>query len=228
MVLQVLIIEDDESFAEILECRLRSFIGDMKMQTFGNLADARAALADGREGLFDLVVLDEYLPDGRGIDLLAEGWFNGLAVLAVSSDDAPELPGAFLQVGAAHFLQKMAVFEPLFKPLVQGILDRNRIQCQLQQARVDRAVMATVKTLLGTLRHEINNPLEAVLGAAYVLQTSPLSTAEQREAAALVDSSGKRIKHVVDELSKAVSLEKVTKAAQGVFQVPGDRPWGEK
>lgn len=228
MAFQILMIDDDEAFKKILERRLRSFIPDMEVRSFGNLTTARAYLGSESELPFDLVVLDEHLPDGRGVELLMEGWFESLAVLAVSSDDAPEIPRGALQAGAAYFLNKTAVSEPLFKPLVQGILDRNKLQRQLNQTKIDRAVMDTVKTLLGTLRHEINNPLGAVLGAAYLLRTSAHATPEQKEAAELVDSSGKRIKHVLEELSKAVSLERVTKANQEVFQVPGDKPWGEK
>lgn len=222
---QVLIIDDDASFRKILERRLRSFIQEMTVTSFDNLTAAREFLSSQKEMAFDLVILDEHLPDGRGVELLDEGRFESLAVLAVSSDDAPEIPGRSLKAGAAYFLNKMHVSEPLFKPLVQGIIDRNKLQQQLNQHKIDRAIMDTVKTLLGTLRHEIYNPLGAVLGAAYILRTSPHASAEQKEAADLVDSSGKRIKHVLDELSKAVSLEPVTKANQKVFHIPGDKPW---
>jgi len=226
MALQVLIIDDDLSFKRLLELRLKSFIPDLAVTHFSNLTDARNFLSS-RDVVFDLVILDEHLPDGRGVELLNEGRFGDIAVLSVSSDDDPAIPGASMQAGAAYFLGKVHVSEPLFKPLVRGIIDRNQIQRELTRARMNAVVMDTVKTLVATLRHEINNPLGAVLGATYLIRHAPAGSAEQKEAADLVDSSGKRIKHVLDQLCAAIEMEPVTKADQKVFHIPGDKPWGE-
>ena len=221
----VLFIDDDASFKRLLELRLKSFMPDMVVTNFDNLTAVRKFLSQDNRPLFDLVVLDEHLPDGRGVELMQEGWFADLAVLSVSSDDAPEIPGASVSAGAKFFLNKSRISEPLFKPLVQGIIDRNKLQRELDQTKLDSAVIDTVKTLVGTLRHEINNPLGAVLGAAYILQRANASHPEQVEAATLIESSGQRIKHVLDELCKAIELEPIQKAHQKVFHIPGDAPW---
>ena len=221
---QVLIIDDDVSFKRLLELRLKSFIPDLTVTHFAALTPAREFLA-GAPPHFDLVILDEHLPDGRGVELLNEGRFKDIAVLSVSSDDDPAIPGASMQAGAAYFLSKVSVTEPLFKPLVRGIIDRNQIQRQLADARVAAAINDTVKTLVATLRHEINNPLGAVLGATYLLQNLPAGSAQQKEAADLVEASSKRIKHVLDQLCSAMAVEPVTKAEHKVFHIPGDAPW---
>ena len=219
----ILIIDDDSSFRRLLELRIKSFIPDAKIIHQESLASAREFL--GREKDFDLVILDEHLSDGRGVDLLREGWFQDLAVLSVSSDENPQIPGASLQAGATYFLNKIGVSEPLFQPLVQGIIDRNRLQRELSKARLDAVVTETVRTLVATLRHEINNPLGAVLGAAYLMRSAPSATPQQKEAAELVEASGKRIKHVLDELCKAILVQPVQKADHRVFHIPGDKPW---
>lgn len=228
MTFQVLIIDDDSSFRKILELRLKSFISEMSLKTFDNLTKARTFLKENNKPYFDLVIIDEHLPDGRGVEMIGEGWFEDLAVLSVSSDTAPEIPGSAVQAGATYFLNKVHVSEPLFKPLVEGIIERNRMRQELNKVKLDGAIIETVKTLVGTLRHEINNPLGAVLGAAYLLRKDQKASKEQKEAAELVESSGKRIKYVLDELCQAVALEPVTKANQKVFHVPGDKPWGEE
>lgn len=226
MTCYILIIDDDASFRKIVQMRLKSFIPDLNLEQVDSLAKAREALKEKQK--YDLVVLDEHLSDGRGLDLLKEGWFEDLAVLSVSSDDHPSIPGASLGAGATFFLNKMRVSEPLFQPLVQGIIDRNRLQRELGQARLQQEKVKTVKTLVATLRHEINNPLGAVLGAAYLLSNRPGATPEQRETAELVEKSGKRIKYVLDELCKAMEIEAVTKADHAVFHIPGDKPWDDK
>jgi signal transduction histidine kinase len=228
MSFSVLLIDDDASFKKILERRLRSFIDDMVVTSFDSLTAARDYLNGHDAQNFDLVIIDEHLPDGRGVELLSEGRFEGLAVLSVSSDPSPEIPGSLMQAGATYFLPKTSVSEPLFRPLVLGILDRNKLQRELTRARTERERAETVKTLVATLKHEINNPLGAVLGAAFLLRNSGDVTEDQKQAAELVESSGKRIKHVLDELCTAVAIEPVTKADHKVFHIPGDKPWDEK
>ena len=223
----ILIIEDDPSFRKLLEVRLKSFLTDPVFTTFSSIGDARKALQHVPDSPFDIVVLDQNLPDGKGIVLLEEGLLEGLAVLAMSSDDDPEMPGANIRAGATFFISKSRISEPLFKPLVQGIIERNRLQKELSEARVNLAVMDTVKTLVSTLKHEINNPLGAVIGAAYLLKTVPNSTPKEQELVQLVETSSSRIKHVMEQLSEAVDLKPVLKANHKVFQVPGDKPWDE-
>jgi signal transduction histidine kinase len=224
MSFQVLVIDDDVSFRKIIEVRLNAILPDAKIFCFGTLEAVRNYLTSDKRRV-DLVILDEHLPDGRGIEFLSEGWFEGLAVLCVSSDTSPEIPGATIKAGAAYFLSKVHVSEPLFSPLVQGIIERNSLQHELRRAQLDQAILDTVRTLVATLRHEINNPLGAVLGAAYLLRNSPEVSDKQREVAELIESSGQRIKHVLNQLCDTISVEKVKKGNQEVFHVPGDRQW---
>ncbi len=225
MGLNVLLIDDDASFRKIVEMRLKSFLGDVVFTQFDHLEAAREFLRTLTSIDFDLVVLDQHLPDGKGVELLSEGWFSELAVLSVSSDPDPNIPGATLQAGATYFLNKNHISEPLFKPLVLGIIDRNRLQRELVRAKTERAQLDTVRTLVGTLRHEINNPLGAVLGAAYIIKEGKEVSATDKEAAEIVESSGKRIKHVLDQLCSAIQLDATMKGSEKVFHIPGDKPW---
>ena len=221
----ILMIDDDASFKKLVEMRLKSFMPVISFTSFGTLTEARTFLAAEPELAFDLVILDEHLPDGRGADFLAEGWFESIAVLSVSSDTAPEIPGRTLKAGATYFLSKTSISDPLFRPLVLGIIDGNKLRRELLKSKLNSTIISTVKTLVSTLRHEINNPLGAVLGAAYLLRNHPGTSKEQREAAELVESSGKRIKHVLEQLSSAMAVESVSKSDQNVFHIPGDSPW---
>lgn len=223
--LNVLMVDDDRDFIKLVEIRLKSFLPEMQATVFNSLSALRQWMRSQNSPALDLVILDEHLPDGRGVELLGEGVFEGCAVLMISSDTDPEMPGASVQAGAAFFLNKTQVTDALFKPLVLGIIQRNRLQRALTEAKLKEVRLETVKTLVSTLRHEINNPLGAVMGAAYLIGTGKDSTPQQREIAELVESSGNRIKHVLDELCRAVELDAVTKGSQKVFHVPGDKPW---
>jgi CheY-like chemotaxis protein len=224
----ILIIDDSSDFRKILELRLRSFVPEPVIFTCGSLAEARELLSSGQPPLApDLVILDLHLPDGPGIELLKDEQLQSLSVLTVSSDDSPEIPGLSVGAGATYFLSKAKVSEPLLRPLVLGLLDRNRIRRELDTLKQRATVLETVRTLVDTLRHEINNPLGAVLGAAYILKTGQAPSEDLQEAARLVEESGQRIKHVLEELGRAVAIEPVMKANHRVFHIPGDKPWDD-
>lgn len=226
--ISVLLIEDDLQFKKLLEMKLKSILPDAIFHHVTKLADARSLLGSTKRPIIDLVVLDQHLPDGRGVVLLEEGLLEGMAVLAVSSDDSPEIPGANIKAGAAFFLSKTSISQPLIKPLITGILERNRLLSELNEARLKLAVMDSVKTLISTLKHEINNPLGAVLGGAFLLKNAKDASSDQREAAELVEASGKRIKHVLEQLVEATDLSRVEKGGTMVFHIPGDKPWDKQ
>lgn len=219
----VTIIEDDPSFYKLLTRRLKGIFQDANFFHLTSLSEARSQ----KEKILNshLIFLDQNLPDGRGVSLLEEGLFENVAVIAMSSEKTPEMAGRNVKAGAAYFLEKDSILQPLFEPLVLGILERNLLQEQALSAKLAKSQLETVRTLVSTLKHEINNPLGAVLGAAYILGNNDSLSKEQKDAVALLEASGNRIKHVLDELTKAISLDAVTKGQQKVFHVPGDKPW---
>lgn len=222
--LHALLIEDDASFKRILEIRLKAWREDLKITVAATIAAARGLL-DQMHLQFDFVILDQHLPDGMGWQLLEHPRLRDLTVLAVSSDEAPELPGQTVLAGAQHFLAKRQVTEALFIPLLEAMLERKGLELKLVKAQVSESRLEAIKVLLATLRHEINNPLGAVLGGAYLVRSKGELATDQIEALKLIESSGNRIKHVVQQLCQAAELQEVTKANEKVFQVPGDKPW---
>ena len=224
MSISALIIDDDEKFRKILEIRLKSWNKNIQITQAVNLKQA-AEILDQQGDNFNLVILDQHLPDGMGYELLEHPQLENTAVLAVSSDDAPELPAETVKAGARHFLSKHRVSEKLFIPLLEALIARSKLEKELTESRLQESRMQTIKTLLATLRHEINNPLGAVFGATYLLRQTGKLEKEQEEALGLIEESGKRIKHVLEQLCKAAELEQVTKAHEDVFQVPGDPKW---
>jgi signal transduction histidine kinase len=147
------------------------------------------------------------------------------SVLAVSSDDSPNLPGLAVRAGAHHFLSKRQVSEPLFVPLLEALLERARLDRELLEKKIADSRMEVIQRLLSTLRHEINNPLGAVLGGAYLMRSSGKLIEGQEKALKIIEASSNRIKHVMKQLADAAELEAVTKAQEEVFQVPGDPKW---
>ncbi len=225
--LSVLIVDDDDNFRTVVEVRLAAWRPGSSFRHAPNLGVARNYL-DDKASEYDLVVLDQHLPDGYGAELLDHPRLESSTVLAVSADMAPEVPGQAVLAGAQHFLAKHQVSEPLFLPLVEALLERRRLERELFSSRLKQSRLETIRRLLATLRHEINNPLGAVLGGAYLMRTAGSLDAEQTEALRLIEASGNRIKHVISQLCDTAELQEVQKGNEDLFQVPGDKPWEQK
>lgn len=224
MAFSIFILEDDPQFRKILELRLRGWRSDLEITVAESIAAGRKTL-DANPASYSLAILDQQLPDGSGVELLTHPSLTHVPVLAVSADDSPELPANAVGAGAAHFLGKRQISAPLFTPLLDAIIRRHEIEEELRNFEIKKSRMSTIQTLLGTLRHEINNPLGAVLGGAYLMRSGESLSEEQEEALRLIEESGKRIKHVLEQLCDAAELEEVTKGHEQVFHIPGDPEW---
>lgn len=224
MKISALIVEDDRNFIKLLDLRLKSWLSDIDISYANTLELANKLLSEKETG-FDLVILDQHLPDGYGSKLFNHPALNKAAVLAMSADSSPEIPSTALRAGAQHFLSKRQISEPLFIPLLEALLERKALEMRILEDEIHKSKMKTIKVLISTLRHEINNPLGAVIGAAYILRESGSLQEEQSEVLTLIEQSGKRIKHVLNQLCEAVEIEEVKKGSEQVYQVPGDPNW---
>lgn len=221
---RALIVEDEDSYFRLIEIRLRAWKPDLHMERASSLAQAREIL-DRTEEDFDLLILDQQLPDGRGVDLLTHPKLAHTAILAVSSDTSADLPAQTVEAGARYFLHKRQLSEPLFLPLLDALIKRKHLEDRLLAVTLREQKMEAVQRLLSTLRHEINNPLGAVLGATFLMDARGSLNADQQRSLDLIEESGRRIHHVVEQLCSAANLEEVTKGREPVYQVPGDKPW---
>ena len=221
--LTVLIVDDDESFRRLVQIRLQDWRPEIFITTAGTLAEASSKLDSSN---FGLVILDQHLPDGMSSDFSHPGLASA-TVLAVSSDEAPDIPAKAVKSGAQHFLGKRQISDALLIPLIEAMLERKELEKQVIAAKIQESKMDSIQRLLTTLKHEINNPLGAVLGGTYLVKSSGTLDEEQKKALDLIDESGKRIKHVLSQLCDAADLEAVDKASEEVFQIPGDKRWDE-
>lgn len=220
---KILLVDDDGSFRKLLELRLKSIVGPTAQCVHcASLSETEQVI--GNEA-WDLIILDQHLQDGRGVDFLTRNPIPDLNVLVLSSDAAPEVPGEAMKAGAAFFLSKQQVSEPLFRPLILGLIERNRLTRELSAMKKREIEEDTIRTLVATLRHEINNPLGVVLGAAFLVQQAGSLNEQQRKAAEMIEGSGQRIRDVVSKLAAVTAAEQTIKSGVAVFQVPGDPSW---
>jgi len=112
--IRVLLVEDHPDFRRLMEGLLGGQADIKLVVQAGSLAEARKHVAVVR---FDVVVLDLSLPDGNGVDLIADlrRQSPDVAVLILSATLDPASIVRAAEAGAAEIMDKL---EPLDKILV--------------------------------------------------------------------------------------------------------------
>lgn len=220
-----LIVDDDENIRKILKVRLSAYFENCIIEECGYILDARDKL---QLKSYDLVFLDQHLPDGLGVEISVEIENKKIPIIAMSSDESPQLPGESILKGASTFIPKSQLSNQFLNPLIEAIIEKNKLQKLAHNELQLTLVIETVKKLVRTLKHEINNPLGAVYGATYVLSQKDISEEDKLKALELLSQSAKRINEVVQKLSDATALDVVEKGKEELFHVPGDEHWKNK
>lgn len=130
--LNILVVEDETPLAEMHVEFIRQNGGCRQIWLAGNLAQARLMVKKFRP---DLILLDNYLPDGHGIDLLHEltvdGFVGGIVFITAASD--MNTVSEALRYGVFDYLIKPLAYERLNQTLQrygqrhQALKDRVRV-----------------------------------------------------------------------------------------------------
>ena len=102
--IRVLLVEDEEAHAELIQRAFEPQEELMSLTVAGTLAEARRVLTQAPP---DLVLVDLLLPDGRGIELLpGEGETAGLPFVVMTSHGDEKVAVEALKAGALHYVVK--------------------------------------------------------------------------------------------------------------------------
>jgi two-component system CitB family response regulator len=136
--LTVLVVDDDFRIARLHEGLVDQAPG---FRTAGTAGSVRAAVGLVESARPDLVLLDAYLPDGSGLDLIRR--IEPDVILITAADDAVTLRRA-LRGGAVSYLVKPFAPELLLDRLAAYAAYRAQLAADspLDQAAVDRAMQA--------------------------------------------------------------------------------------
>ncbi|WP_176256676.1 ATP-binding response regulator [Derxia lacustris] len=160
-----------------------------------SFADGRAALAAAARRAYDVVLLARELPGLDGAGLLAElrqlPPMRAVPVLfTCRAADRASLRAA-MDCGADDVLAKPLRAAELLAA-VRARLARAELLHQSLRAHQE----ADREALLDMFPHELNTPLNTLVGFAEVLATTPLDAAERREAMTAVASSADRLRRL--------------------------------
>lgn len=187
------------------EPELREFICEVLGEEFDAIptADGLEAQECALAHQPDLVVTDVMMPGVSGLDLCR--WIKShpqlrrtpVIMLTARSGSDAMLEG--YEVGADDFVTK-----PFH---VRVLVARARAQLKLRLLALqlaDHARLSIAGTLAAGVAHEIKNPVNAIMGAAQLLQRGSIPEPKMTRLLQVVDESAKRILHIVSALDEQV------------------------
>lgn len=146
MMLSVMIVEDDARVAQINSAFVQQVPGFSVAGVAGSAAEAERMLAECEP---DLLILDLYLPDGSGLDLLNRVRAHLLkadVIVVTAAKEALTLQRA-LRAGAVDYILKPYRFERFAEALTRYREKRQELaaatELELEQANVDRLLGRT-------------------------------------------------------------------------------------
>jgi DNA-binding response OmpR family regulator len=180
-----------------------------------SVSDGLAAWDAYREQRHEIVVLDWIIPGIDGLEVCrrirALDSDRLTYILIVTGRDSGTDVSAVLEAGADDYMPK-PVDPDAFRTRLQ--IAEKRL-AEREEHRKAVAALAHAQWLSGigattlALSHEINNPLQAILGEAQFLNDDVNATEEQRRQAAVILAQANRIADVVKRLSEVRSLQTI-------------------
>lgn len=155
--LGVLIVDDDFRVARLHAAIVSAMQGFRVVAEAGSLAQAREKFVAAGRGAIDLALLDVYLPDGSGIDLVAEFPCDCFVVGAETDSEAVRLATRF---GALTYLikpfedtelaRRLAGYQRYRTLLAAGHVDQKRVDDALAAIRFGLATRDRPQTISPT------------------------------------------------------------------------------
>ncbi|NBW41118.1 hypothetical protein EBR25_08955 [bacterium] len=213
--------------------QLQEFMVDVIFKEFSSIQEAQKFLNSHSRPIPTLLFTTELPPENirqEYEDGAIQDIESSIVVIFISEQSITTTAESDFAAQPLFFMKREEMRSPLLKPFVLRLVDislHRKLKLYQDSAR-------SIRSHMGTLQHEINNPIEVLLGAAYLLQNGESITDQQRIAARMVEKSGRRIKKVVDTICTALEqgrpLESVIKGGISLFHIPdgpeqsGDSP----
>lgn len=188
---RVLVVDDDQTICRTLKLMLE--MEDYVVETVHDGADALQQMSNH----YDVLITDLSMPNYDGLALVKYCRERGLdlPVIIMTGYGSLETAVRALQLGAYDYVLKP------FDPMVLLAAVRRAAERQhLRRALEEQRHLETVTRLALTVRHEINNPLAAIMGLAQLHLDEPLDPDLHRDLET-ISRSAQRISEALQRLT---------------------------
>ena len=217
----VLVIEDNGSHAVLIGDELGAVLGGWKLDVVATVAEARLRLSSQA---YDLYVLDYWLPDGDGLDLLREirAKEPSVPTLFVTTASSAKIAVEAMKLGADDFIVKEEGYLAILPYAIRDVLDRHRLadERRLLEERLQRAERAaTLGYLASGLAHHINNPLATIRTFLQLLPTQFEDAEFRNKYLAMAVADTDRIRGLVLDIIRATTVPPEGREIHGFVEI---------
>lgn len=201
---RVLIVEDDPVSCKILKKSLEKL--SLHIEDAKNISLAKELLS---QKAIDLIILDQSLPDGKGMDWCRE--LKGIEVtktipvIGLSADEECKLE--FIRSGAEDYLQKPLNGEEV---VIRVNKELKRVQMANELTAMiekEKALNHQKNKLLGMAAHDIRNPIAFIISALDLASVSSSSDEEKEFIFDKIKTSAEECLSLLDETLNMSSVE---------------------
>jgi signal transduction histidine kinase len=204
----VLLVEDNQSHAELVTDELLEALPTWTIDVAPTLAEARRRI---QARSYDLFVLDFRLPDGDGIEMLREirARQPETPALFVTTASSTKLAVDAMKLGADDYIVKEEGYLSVLPYLVGEVLNRRRLAAEhrMLEERLLRAERAaTLGYLASGLAHHINNPLATIRTFLQLLPTRYDDAEFRTRYLEMALAESERIRDLVRDIMRATTV----------------------
>lgn len=175
--IKILLIEDDSNMAGLIKYYLNSY------RKYSFVIDWVETAEKGIQKLspansYDLILLDYYLPEMNGIEILKIIKSRNIDALVImlSSAKEREVMSEVLKLGATDYYMKEDIIGPLLPVIIISTIEKENLKRQIEKDKGEQSQkIEAIQEIVITLSHEINNPLAAIKLATNILLKKDLS-----------------------------------------------------
>ena len=152
--------EDNKDFAKLVQVYLQRFDkGKFEIVWKENYDDAIAILHDDKN--FDIILMDYFLPGKNGLEITRElkGRKIGIPIVFLTVNKDFDLAVDVMKLGVEDYLVKEEISSPVLPKTVLSVIEKNKLQEQLQQLEVSRQRLKAVHDTLRTMVKDFETPL---------------------------------------------------------------------
>jgi response regulator of citrate/malate metabolism len=201
--INLLFVDDDAAYMAIARHLLTKYQGSRFQVTWKQDAAASLDYLSGNPEI-DLIVIDYFLPDMNGLQLVQQIRERkiDIPIVFLTSNRDFRLAIEVMKYGVEDYLIKDEAVDSVLPRTILNIVERVRLKRRIAEEQkadlIARKRTDAIKELVVTVCHEFNNPLAAIKISTDILLRQTLNAEESR----LVHSIDENINLVEKEISR--------------------------
>jgi DNA-binding response OmpR family regulator len=171
--IEVLLIEDNRDFANLVELFLRKHEPDRFHVLWKENGQAALAELENNKA-FDVILMDYFLPGQNGLEITRAIQQMGVSVpvifLTVNKDF--DLAVEVMKLGVEDYLVKEEVSTPVLPKTILNVIERRRLRAQLTALEISQKRLEAIQEMVLKVTQEIRLPLDGMRSGLDTLSAS--------------------------------------------------------